>query len=344
MHFVMRASTSFIIATTLSLGGTSFGPLPTAFAVSLSEPKPTQLKLQLPNNRQTSFDLQERHNSHIRWYYSGEVLDGLLGPEWVENLPARLELARAHFERARSRGLLPDCTTPLNQNRKQETIILLDSLTSHNLKDSPERAGYHHPSNPGPIIETQMWNDQGIETLILHEMVHHWCKSNAATQSTRNRWFEEGVADWVPFATTGAIPQSAITKYFAQPCQPTLYGSSFLWVLANMLARDNEEQGASPSVKPSVAQLLALLHLGHRNSLGNAVTQIYGKIPHVVASACPTTNPPVAYGLISSHCASKKTKPGSPEPSERKCLPLTKKNWGFELGEKPDAFFIWLLF
>lgn len=303
-------------------------------ANSLGKPKRISLELTLPKGRMQRFELSERRGSKQRWIYSDNVLDGIEAEGWTERVSALIDKARPKFELARELGFLPDCTSkPQSTPPKTDTIILLESVGPQALAGSPERAGYMHADNPGPIIETKMWEDQGVETLILHEMVHYWCASRAETQSAYNRWLEEGVADWVAFATTGRAPQAALTEYFANPCKPTNYGSSFLWVLSQVLVERFPD-----------LPVLALLHLDERKDLGKAVAGIFGGVSTKSGAACKPTEGLVAYGTVAAKC----DRPNREARKARECTQLWSTPWGVQvlppppgITSSPAGFFVW---
>lgn len=286
----------------------------------VSSPVPISVELRLPKGRTAKFDLFERHDFKRRWLYSNSVLDGVEGEGWMERQARQMEIARKHFDRAQAAGLLPDCR-PKQSDGGFETWILLDSVEPNALVGSAERAGYTDLANPGPIVEIRMWHDQGIDRLVLHEVVHLWCGSAAETQSARGRWMEEGVADWVAFATLGAAPQQAITEYFAKPCAPTSYGSSFLWVLAKFLGEARD-----------FSRILAQLHLGERKDFGRQVSDIHGSLSPLPAAGCPAADRLVAHGQVVSRCSGA-------------CVPIWVEPWGIQVhppqtGE-PQRFFVW---
>ena len=242
--------------------------------------------------------------------YKDELLDGSAGASQIEKARALISQGRVAFDRARAAGHLTFCSPPSADH--VFSIVLLPPGETRPLYSADERSGFYSPANPGPIFETLLWNDEQIEFVMLHEMVHAWCGSQGT--SPHERWLEEGFADWVAFEVLGKAPQIRLTQYFGNSCRPTLYGSSFLWALSRM-------QGALGGGERNA--FLAELHLGLKPDL------LYGSLPKTSKSACSSGVTP--HGELRKACPASLT-------ANSFCLPLWRAPWDeFAVGQSPSS-------
>lgn len=282
----------------------------------VTEPGPRSVEVVLPSQQRERLELTGRIEGSYEFLYEGEVLDGTGGAEWISRLVKKMDRSQAVFERARKAGLLSFCSPP-SPLKSRVSLVFLPRGKVPALFSKDDRSGYFHPSNPGPILESAIWNDEELETLIFHEMIHAWCKS-APGSKLGDRWLEEGVADWVAFEVTGKAPQINLTRYFDNECRPTLYGSSFLWVVSRFAA-------GSPD------RMLAELHLGLRKDVA------FGSLNLGPRALCPPAAPgteSTPHGQILKACPA----------GASLCIPLWSTPWGDVVSEptgsaSQDRFF-----
>ncbi len=221
-------------------------------AQALAQGKNFAFKLPLNHTQNFEFNRDPIQNKNLEIYFESAFFQQAEGLLWLQSLEKLLNEGYKTYQKLYETGSLETCVKP-SSSMPRLTLFLVNKL---NLKEFHlDRRGYYHPNNPGPVIETQNWDDPNIKSLILHEATHFWCQ-HSPDHNEINNWQEEGAAQYIAYATTGVIPQLQITRYFQDPCNQNLYGSSFLWWLA--LAQKNGN---------SFLSSLASLHLGLRPDL-----------------------------------------------------------------------------
>lgn len=228
-----------------------------------------ELTLTLPGATKAKALFYKRTLGDLTIYSLNRKLQGDDGTAWMNSLNRALDTAFREYSSVFSTEELSFCTPPLSS--RPPISIAFYNFKKDESEDS--RSGYYHPSNDALVLQDRFWNGTSITYLALHEAVHWWCHHEEYKSETQH-WLEEGLADWVATKVTGRPEQRAITRYFEKPCQPTLYGSSYLWWLARDLSRDRPQD---------FLKYLASLHLGLRGDL------VFGKMSN---DACPPPEKP----------------------------------------------------
>lgn len=239
------------------------------------------------------------------------------GFAWVETLELLLQEAYEHYKQAVDTGYLPFCEKPPAKRPPTHLIFYNFKLES----DHEGRAGYFHPENPGVLVQDRFWDSDTVQSVSLHEAVHAWCR-HSAYDSKIERWLEEGAADWVMYKTLGKAPQLSISKYFENPCAPTLYGSSFLWWMALT---------ESDGTLTALATTLAKAHLGLRLDV------VHGELAR---TKCTSSKEALPGGFISAEKLSNTSElvqiPFWQRPHRRPELVKPASS-----DQRPSGYFVW---
>ena len=309
---------------------------------------PLSLELTLPDQTQVAERFYRQNVGSLYVYSLDHRFARHDGTKWIELLDQHLKEAYEHYKVAVTLGQLPFCEKP-PVTRPATHLIFYNfkvvctggACTSND--ELENRAGYFHRKNPGVLVQDRFWDSKTVQSVAIHEAVHAWCrhadyKSEAVcadgTCAYHEHWLEEGAADWVMYKTLGKAPQLSITKYFENPCAPTLYGSSFLWWLAlTESAVCAEEACAYNGSTASFGEQLARVHLGLRLDV------VYGALSQTQCQdEKNTSSARLPGGLIKSKLSSAKNVIEVPfwkRPQRRPQLtPPT-------LNEPPSGYFSW---